>query len=263
MRDELVLATGTSFLFGFEEGDYLVTARHNLTGRHADTNELLGAGAIPNQLEILTVVSSAARTGVTSQLVTGRAHRIRFDTLSNEGSELAAYGHPDGPTVDVACIGPFAREEELMTRAVNHEGYDLTPLQLAAGDDAFVLGYPNFVDGGAPFMPIWKRASLASYPHSADGSVLPSKVLLDTATRNGMSGAPVFVRQSGFIIPTPPYQREALLGDEIIGTAIDFLGCYTARFAERDALDSQLGIVWTRQAIEETIRGRTVMDLPD
>lgn len=263
MRDELVLAHGTSFFFGYEGSDYLVTARHNLTGRNPETDEPVSRSAvIPNQLEILIVVPAAPGEATADKLlVTDKRLRIPFDALSDEGSGLGAYGHPDDATVDVACVGPFAREEDMVTRAVNHEFYELTKLQVSAGDDAFVLGYPHFVDGGTSFLPVWKRASVASYPQSVDNLGLPRRLLLDTATRRGMSGAPVFVRQSGFIVPSPAFQRDAMLGDEIIGTAMDFLGCYSGRLGEKDALDSQLGIVWTWRAIEETLQARKTLDL--
>ena len=264
MRDDIILGVGTSFLFGFEGSDYVVTARHNLSGRHAETNVTIHpTGGGPNQIELLTVVPVAASTPTTPELsVTSQGRRIRFDDLdSGDLKDICAYGHPDGRIVDVACIGPFQFSDELVTRAVNHETYGLIPLPLSAGDDAFVLGYPHFVDGGASFLPIWKRASIASDPQRADDRERPPRLLLDTATRRGMSGAPVFVRQSGLIIPGPPFQRDQLLGDEIIGTAHDFLGCYSSRLGEKDQLDSQLGIVWTRRAIEEILQARQILDL--
>ncbi len=100
----------------------------------------------------------------------------------------------------------------MITRAVNHEFYDLIDLTVRCGDDAFVLGYPHFVDGGASFLPIWKRASIASDPRIAQGPGHPPRVLVDTATRQGMSGGPVFVRQSGYIVPGPSLSTRSALG---------------------------------------------------
>ena len=58
----------------------------------------------------------------------------------------------------------------------------------------FVLGYPKGISGGRGF-PIWKRASIATEPDiQHDG--LP-KLLVDTATREGMSGAPVVAIADG------------------------------------------------------------------
>ena len=49
--------------------------------------------------------------------------------------------------------------------------------------------------GGAMF-PIWKRGSIASEPEiPIDGKPM---FYIDTATRQGMSGAPVFAQTSGF-----------------------------------------------------------------
>ncbi len=66
-------------------------------------------------------------------------------------------------------------------------------LQMAIGMDVFVLGYP--FGFSPPGLPIWKRGSVASEPdivHLADGFLL-----IDTASRPGMSGAPVIRRSWG------------------------------------------------------------------
>jgi hypothetical protein len=261
MRDDVVLAVATSFLYGHGGREYLVTARHNATGLNAETGQaLLPGGSVPNQLELTTVVPATVRATDPELMVTGQGRRIRLDALDGDGTELHVFGHPSGAEVDVVCIGPFEKSEEMITRAVNDEFYDLVALTVRCGDDAFVLGYPHFVDGGASFLPIWKRASIASDPRIAQGPGRRPRVLVDTATRPGMSGGPVFVRQSGLIIPGPPYQRDQLVGDEILGTAQNFLGCYAGRLGEKDQLDSQLGIVWTRRAIEETIEAGQALD---
>ena len=258
MRDDNVLGVATSFIYQHGGDEYLVTARHNVTGLHAETGQPLHpSGAVPNQLELLTVVPSAGKSGDPEVCGTGKARRMRLDALG----EVRVLGHSRGSQIDLACIGPFRKSDTMITRAVNDKSYDLMELRIGCGDDAFVLGYPHFVDGGAQFLPIWKRASIASDPNRSQDLQQPLRILLDTATRPGMSGAPVFVRQSGLIIPGPPYERDQLQGNEIIGTAQDFLGCYSGRLGERDNLDSQLGIVWTRRAIEETIGAGQPLDV--
>ena len=82
----------------------------------------------------------------------------------------------------------------------------------------FVLGFPVGLHDGV--FPIWKRASIASEPRIDEGD-LP-KILIHTATREGMSGAPVFVIQRGV---------HRVRGDpaRIIGHGQCFLGVYSNR----------------------------------
>ena len=114
------------------------------------------------------------------------------------------------------------------------------------GLDSFVLGFPEGMLGGARF-PIWKRASIASEP-DIDIDDLP-KLYVDTATRNGMSGAPVYLQKSGLITPEGKTMKESYFG-----VAYKFIGIYSGRIGE-DAFNAQLGIVWKEKAILETIHG--------
>jgi hypothetical protein len=44
------LATGTGFIREIGDRYFLITARHNLTGRHSDTNRVISCiGGIPNE----------------------------------------------------------------------------------------------------------------------------------------------------------------------------------------------------------------------
>lgn len=117
--------------------------------------------------------------------------------------------------------------------------------------DVFVLGFPLGWTGGAKY-PIWKRASLASEPlFDLDG--LP-KMYIDTATRQGMSGSPVFAKDSGnFFLEgsdtSDPLQMK-------MGEAYRFLGVYSGRIGDdnnKDAFSAQLGIVWKENVIKEII----------
>jgi hypothetical protein len=77
----------------------------------------------------------------------------------------------------------------------NHASLGLQNIRLETGLDVFVLGFPRGMSGGAEF-PIWKRGSIASEPNF-DIDNLP-KILIDTATREGMSGAPVYALSRPF-----------------------------------------------------------------
>lgn len=76
-------------------------------------------------------------------------------------------------------------------------------------------------------------------------------MIVDTATRRGMSGSPVILRSWG------QYQQNA--GPAILsgGAHSSFVGIYSGRLGSTDKLDAQLGIVWPRFLIDEVIAGRS------
>ena len=85
------------------------------------------------------------------------------------------------------------------------------------GDDCFVLGYPKNIDAGLD-LPLWKRASIASEP-SIDHGGLP-RLLIDTATRKGMSGAPIVAISNGYNVPIGGKGIE----DSVFGRVESFVG---------------------------------------
>jgi hypothetical protein len=66
-------------------------------------------------------------------------------------------------------------------------------MAIQIGNPIFILGYPL---GFSHFIntPIWKRGSITSEPHieTAESGL---KVVIDATTRQGMSGAPVIMRE--------------------------------------------------------------------
>jgi hypothetical protein len=94
---------------------------------------------------------------------------------------------------------------------------------LRVATDVFVLGYPKGISGGGEF-PIWKRASIATEP-DIQLDALP-KMLVDTATREGMSGAPVIaVARRGVLEP-----EAGLAGNWDPGCR--FVGVYSGRLGD-------------------------------
>lgn len=116
----------------------------------------------------------------------------------------------------------------------------------------FLLGYPMGVCGGRGF-PIWKRASLATEPEIQFGG-LP-KILIDTALREGMSGAPaIAIADGAYDVEGPP---PAYPGP---GRVYRFVSVYSGRLGD-DEMAAQLGIVWKTEAlariVEVPTRGRS------
>jgi hypothetical protein len=117
---------------------------------------------------------------------------------------------------------------------------------LRVSTDVFVLGYPRGISGGRGF-PIWKRASIATEP---DKDLDGPKMLVDTATREGMSGSPVIaVAHKGF---------EAEPGFLATGDhAYRFVGVYSGRLGA-DEMKAQLGIVWKARVVDEIVQVPTL-----
>lgn len=115
-----------------------------------------------------------------------------------------------------------------------------TPVHV--GSDVFILGYPFGITGGEK-LPIWKRASIASEP-AIDLDGLP-KIFVDTASRPGMSGSPVILKQRR--------QATIIQGNLISRYSMRFIGIYSGRIGSNDQLQAQLGIVWKAHVIDEII----------
>jgi hypothetical protein len=135
------------------------------------------------------------------------------------------------------------------------EGSDYCPINRLRGDDelavkvsmdVFVLGYP--FGAPPPGFPIWKRGSIASEPDVAPLST--RYMLIDTASRPGMSGAPVVLRTWGLRV------TEAGATYTIAGAATRFIGVYSGRLYTKDALEAQIGIVWPPQLLLDIIAGK-------
>lgn len=122
----------------------------------------------------------------------------------------------------------------------------------SVADDVFILSYPFGMSAGGVF-PIWKRGSIASEP-ALDLNDLPM-FYVDTASRSGMSGAPVvlFERRPVTLMRNSPENPER---QEISQHRMKVLGDYSGRIGADDTgLKAQLGIVWKARVIDEVVSG--------
>lgn len=254
---DVVLACHASgFLWRADDRLFLVSNLHNLSGWDEQRQTSLSpTGATPNQLmaHIRYEQPTEGPLGITANVCS------TFDLVDSEGRPNW-WVHPRGTRdFDVAVLllpeiaqtnamlDGVAQRMSLFTQPVNEA--DFVNFEPAAGDDAYVLGYPKGLDGGLK-LPIWKRASVATEPF-VDVDGLPV-VLIDTATRQGMSGAPVICVRRGLTYP----RGMTDLGAAVIGESVTFLGVYSGRVGD-DELGLQLGRVWKASIIDEIIAGRT------
>ena len=258
--DDEPSVTATGFLWSEAGQLFLVTNLHNVTGWDYGRSRAISAtGMTPDALKLHLEVIVNVHGDInetTTWLLTypildedGRPGWLWHPTF-RERVDVAVL--PLGPAPFDEALGNMDPPAALATVPVN-EHPDWVDFDVDAGDDAFVLGYPHGLNGGGG-LPIWKRASLASEPDfDLDG--LP-KLLIDTATRAGMSGSPVVAVRRGFI-----QARSGSIDDSLIGQADRFLGVYSGRLGD-DPMGLQLGIVWKARVISEIIAGGRTGRLP-
>lgn len=211
-------------------------------GRHPATGQPLNKkGAVPNLIHIWFLVSNPPR------LIFGP----KLPLYSNDGAPVWRQHGDLGQEIDVALI-PFAKK---FSAQINSEVFETVQhcvneqnsphaLYHKVGGEVFVVGYPLGI-AVQKVLPIWKRGSIASEP-GVPIDELPL-FLIDTATREGMSGSPVYARQHGFL----HYEN----GESAVctGPATTFLGVYSGRHGADDEFSAQVGRVWHRSAIDKII----------
>jgi S1-C subfamily serine protease len=228
--DGQAIATGTAFVVNTpNKGPYLVTNRHNVTGRNQDTGQPLSkTGAIPNHLVVIH-----NRKGHLAQWVP------RQEAVY-DGSGPRWVEHPTlGSMADFVAL-PLANLND-----VELYPYDPTnpgpKILVGPADPVSVIGFPFGVTAGGAFG-IWATGFLASEP-AVDFNELPIQ-LVDCRTRQGQSGSPVLAYRAGGAVAMED-GGSALFG----GPVERFIGIYSGRINA----ESDLGIVWKAAAIAELI----------
>ncbi len=228
---ETFLSMGTAFIWKRGDDHFLVTNWHNFSGKNPRTGKHLSStNAEPDRIKAWwNVKDNLARKIATIVPI-----------RSAEGEPLW-WVHPKyGRKVDVAVL-PITPPPETDMHAINE--MPSRPLLLDVGRDVFIIGYPFGI--GHAGLPIWKRASLASEPEVINAA--DPHILVDTASRPGMSGSPV-IRKS--------YDTHQLDDGSVVmstGYAYRFVGVYSGRFGAQNENDAQLGIVWPAPLLDEII----------
>jgi hypothetical protein len=111
-----------------------------------------------------------------------------------------------------------------------------------------VVGYPLGLDGGLNTASIWVGATIATEPvFDIDGH---PRLLVDGATRSGLSGAPVYARWArGEMVPFNDPNYEVAFG-AMMDPTTSLVGIYSGRISEA----SDLGYVWKPSSISDIIK---------
>jgi len=241
-----VLGGATAFLWlGQDHRLTLVTNWHVVSGRNHETGEATHRqGGIPDQLRVHVPLNERKAP----------PRIVIVPLVDAEGGPLWVEHPKFGHEVDIAALSVDLPPPS---------GADLIPLNLLktvalkqrVGMSVFILGYP-FGRMGAGF-PVWKHATFASEPFLSP--VHDHRFLIvDTASRPGMSGSPVIQRAHGQI------ELEGRAGRLVDGGdgALSFIGIYSGRFHTTDAMDAQLGRVWPAALVKEVVRAAESLRQP-
>lgn len=274
------LAVGSGVLYRKDSKVYIVTAWHNITGRHSESLDLLSKkAAIPDNV-IAHISCNVSHSQLDSKSFIRRSFTI---PLENDVQTFYLV-HPQGfPRVDVAVIpidpefpypseGTLATGEEVtitmpMRQSPSEIGvgfdisciqdFEASALQLATdftnqitvSDELFIVGYPKGITDYTG-QPLWKRATVATAPHL--GWNRQKQFLVDCASREGMSGAPaIFHCKDGSV---------RVGGMLHIGSSIvSYLaGIYVGRIGHVSEFEAQIGTIWQRSVIDEIIENGIV-----
>jgi S1-C subfamily serine protease len=238
--NEQQLSSATCFFARRAERCYLITNWHVVSGKNNQTNKHLSETiAEPNKLVVKVFKKNAVYLEPTD---------LTIPLLDGSGDSIWLEHPTHGSKVDVVAIRVelpadiFVMDVESFIEPFNDE------TTISVKDDVFILGFP-FGYRVNELFPIWKRASIASEP-MIDIDDLP-KYLVDTATRQGMSGSPVIKmekRSVGMANGTP-----GELGVKVSNYRMGLAGIYSGRIGVQSGEDMQLGIVWKSRVFNEII----------
>jgi Trypsin-like peptidase domain len=231
------LGNATGFLWLRPDGKLaLITNWHVVSGRNNETGKCLHDQAgIPDNLRVYFPSMDLANL----------PRIITILTVDADEEPLWTQHPSHGAAVDVVAL-PIQLSASEIAPIVPINTLLFSPLKQRIGMPVFILGYPFGRMGIG--MPIWKQGSFASEPFLTpdfDHRFL----IIDTASRPGMSGSPVIQRNHGLVEFENGESGRIQNGDG----AGRFVGIYSGRFHTNEVADAQLGRVWPEKFITEII----------
>jgi hypothetical protein len=229
----------TSFIWQRGSQHYLITNWHVVTGRNAETNNL-ETPVQPDMLKAMFNPRMKEFGKVPRDIVIRDKNNNPLwftHPLRKRGSDVVAIPLPIPGNDPLINLYPINAEQPKLDLAVK------------IAMDVYILGYPFGAD--PPGFPVWKRGSIASEPELVHFG--KSCLLVDTASRKGMSGAPV-IRRSW----TNHLMEDGTNRPLEANSRTRFIGVYSGRFHTKNPEDAQLGMVWPERDIEDILDGETL-----
>ncbi|MFM1662262.1 serine protease family protein [Aeromonas salmonicida] len=259
-----VISTGTAFHYLYNGRLFLVTNWHNISGRHFLTKEPLSKNQrFPTHIKIKYI-----------SYIDDERHKFTAQSF-----KLNLYDEKHNPIwfehelyksdCDVVVI-PIERNNNIahnMHYAVNVIGKNEVPI--LPGNNIFIIGFPSSLSVGIG-LPIWKSGFISSEPFYPitlngdlseigglqDGKELPA-FFIDSQTRQGMSGSPIFCTYRDIYSLSNPYEdidindpgfinRDDVL---LTGSVTQFIGCYSGRVGTKED-GAGLGLCWGEEVIK-------------
>jgi hypothetical protein len=269
-----IISSGTAFLYSFSGKSFIITNWHNVSGKHFLTKEPLSSHRrIP---EFMTLkISKYINTKEGADRLFGLfSHRINI--YESTEKQPLWYEHPTfGSECDVVAI-PFERPQDTPSFMHNYANkVSESKIPVVPGVLVFIVGFPVSISVGFG-LPIWKSGFIASEPHyniyiggklgklfevgrDPESIEIPA-FFIDSLTREGMSGSPVFAVSSGIYDANDPYRSLANMSEKefwnsnsIVFSGInkEFVGIYGGRSLSDKENGAALGICWKEEAIRE------------
>lgn len=223
------LSSGTGFVVSSQTGYLLITNRHNVTGRRQDNGRPMSpTGGVPDRLCIWHNVRGQIGNW-TPQI---------YPLYDGDGVPLWREHPALGAEADFVAL-PIEVQNDIVC-------YELSTAQpeqqllIQPSDPVSIIGFPFGKSAGGLFG-IWVAGFMASEP-DVNYQNLPL-FLVDCRARPGQSGSPVIALRKGNV--------SFKSGDVHMGqvSCVEMLGIYSGRISE----ESDLGIVWKREAIDELV----------
>ena len=253
--DYICTSTGTGFLYRKNDTIYLITNRHVITERSLDNTILPNClGGVPRRIRFDIPIQR--NDNITHEVILEVGPLVGDVKLYSTDGTPNWLIHPNYK-IDVIAI-PLCKTTETDKHIICLNDMPLEEKMLVSvSDDVFVIGYPYGKTSGQKCpLAIWKRATIASEPNASFYPDGRKTFLIDTTTRSGMSGSPVFAKSSNVCA----YEHGGVaLGP---GQHYKFPGVYSARIDGDRLDDSFLGIVWKAELIDEIIDGNKTENNP-
>lgn len=224
------ISTGTGFVYSVGDAHFLLTNRHNVTGRHQETNELLSATApTPNQVTIVHNQKGKLGNWIP-----------KTEPIRDKNDNPIWFEHSvHGAKMDCVALRLTQLDD---VELYPYNEYDAAPkMQLGPADTVSVIGFPfGIMAGGA--CAVWATGFVASEP-DIDLGDLPL-MLIDCRGRPGQSGSPVIAYRSGGSVAMQDGGTSIFAGP-----VTNAIGIYSGRVNEQ----SDLGLVWKMSAVREIV----------
>lgn len=246
-HEMFTLSTATAFVVSHRGDSFLITNWHVVTSLDPVTRKPTGSSAaMPSHLRLWLSDIDPEQPGSFSWR--------NVDIPLYQGGQAQWFRHPsDNDAIDVVAVPlpPVTHLQSMHHDARNLQYHAYTvdeptdPPRLVPTEDLSIIGFPFGIAAGG-YLGVWSRGTLASEP-TIDFGGLPC-LLIDSRTREGQSGSPV-------IRYWPAGNMKVTRGGISMGGAEDswsLIGVYSGRISAQ----SDLGRVWKRSIIRETVEGQ-------